>query len=195
MTATALKTSVCKHVLVSVGLFLRDKRLDEDEKDEPTRSRAGHTMAHGPAIAPASRKELALVNTKVVLELSHNLVRKGDILAAVVGPPGVQAVGGDKDGAVAGKGPQAVEAAVGHVIHGSVAPVVSEDDPVGLVGVVVAGELENVLSLLAVDRHGLRARRCRRPAAAGRGCLDGLDGGQEGYHESRNGNHVCLIRS
>lgn len=165
------------------------------KKDEPTRPRAGYTVAHSPAVAPARRKELALVDTKVVLEQSHNLVREGDVFAAAVGPPGVQTVGGDKDGAVASQRPQAVEAAVRYVVHGSVTPVVSEDNPMGLAAVVVAGQLEDVLPLLAVDRHGLSARRWGRLAAAGRGSLDSLDGSQEGQSESRKGKHVFLIRN
>ena len=137
-------------------------------------------MAHGPAIAPARREELALVDAEVILEHRHNLVRKGDVFAAVVRPPGVQAVWGDKDGAVPRKRPKAVEAAVRHVVHGAVTPVVANDNTVSLVAVVACGQLEDVLPLLAVDCHGLCARRRGRLAAAGRGSVDRLEGAQEG---------------
>lgn len=74
-------------------------------KDELTRPRAGYTVAHRTAVAPARRKELTLIHTKIVFQQSHNLVGKGDVFAAAVGPPFVQAIGGDKDGAVASQRP------------------------------------------------------------------------------------------
>jgi hypothetical protein len=97
---------------------------------------------------------LTLINAEVVLKQSYNLVREGNVFAAVVGSPGIQAIRGDKDGAVASQRPQPVEITARYVVHGSVAPVISEDNPVSLVGVVVAGQLEDVLPLLAVDHHG-----------------------------------------
>jgi hypothetical protein len=152
-------------------------------------------MAHRTAVAPPRGEELALVNAEVVLQHGHDLVREGDVLAAVVGPAGVEAVGRHEDGAVAGPGLQVVEAAAGHVVHVSVTPVVSDDDSMSLVAIVVVGQLEDVLSLLAVDCHGLGAGGWRCFAAAGRGRLDGLDGSQKGQSESGDGDHVVEHRA
>lgn len=147
-------------------------------------------MAHRTAVAPAGGEELALVHAEVVLEHGNDLVGEGDVLATVVGPAGVQAVGGNKDGAVTGQLTEAVEATVGNIVHGAITPVVANDDAVLLVAVVVVGQLEDVLSLPAVDGHGLGARgRGRLAAAEGLG-LDRLDGGEKGEGEGAEGDHV-----
>lgn len=155
-----------------------------------TRTRAGSAVTHGTAVTPAGSKELALVNAEVVLEHSNNLVGEGDILATVVGPTGVQAVGGNKDGAVTGQLTKTIEATAGNIVHGAITPVVSNDDTVLLVAVVVVGQLEDVLSLPAVDGHGLGARGRGRLAAAGGLGLDRLGGGEEGESEGADGDHV-----
>jgi hypothetical protein len=137
-------------------------------------------VAHGPAVAPACGEELALVDAEVVLEHGHELVSEGNVFTTAVGPAGVQAVGGNEDGAVTGEGPQAVEAAASNVVHGPITPVVSKDNTVGFAGVIVVGKLENVLPLLAVNVNGLSARRRGVLATAGRGRLDGLSRRQKG---------------
>lgn len=68
---------------------------------------------------------------------------------------------------------------------------VADDQAVGLVGVVVARQLQDVVALLAVDgQGGLARRRGGRLAAAGRGRFSRLESAEKGDGEgSPGGNH------
>lgn len=123
-------------------------------------------MGHGSSVGPASSKDLLLINAKVLLGEVEHLIGEGDILTTLVGPSGVKTVGGNEDGRVTSKTLKTVEATLGDVVHVTITPVVTEDKTVRLVGVVVVGNLEDVLSVLAVDLHVLAATAGRLLATA-----------------------------
>jgi hypothetical protein len=147
--------------------------------------RARERVAHGAAVAEARAEAPVLVDAEVVFDGGDDGAEEGDVLAALVGPAVVEAVGDDEDGA--GRVVDEVgQAVVGHVAAlpgddlGGVAAegVEGEDEPVRVVVVVVGREPDEVLALLAVDGHaerggGATAVDEARGLAAARGRADG----------------------
>jgi len=123
-------------------------------------------VAHSTTVAESGSEYLLLINAEVLLGKSKHLVSEGDILAALVSPASVETVGGDEDGRVASQAAKTVVIALDDVAHVSAEPVVAEDEAVGLVVLVVVGQLEGVLAVLAVDLHGLDAAGGRLLATA-----------------------------
>lgn len=123
-------------------------------------------MAHGTTIAESGSENLLLINAEVLLGKSKHLISEGDILTTLVGPASVETVGGDEDGRVASQVAKTIVTALDNVAHVSAEPVVAEDETVGLVVLVVVGQLEGVLAILAVDLHGLDAAGGRLLATA-----------------------------
>lgn len=112
-------------------------------------------MAHGTTVTEASSENLLLINAEVLLGKSKHLISEGDVLTTLVSPASVKTVGGDEDGRVASQVAKAIVTALDDVAHISAAPVVAEDETVGLIVLVVVGQLEGVLAVLAVDLQGL----------------------------------------
>ena len=145
-------------------------------------TRARPRVRHGSAVAEAGGETQRLLNAKIVLNGAHHVVDKGDVLASLVAPPLVQTVGRDEDRAVvachqrrqAVKG-QSATATVGNLLGVTTEGMEGEDETVGLAGVVVVGKADNVLSLLAIDRHRVLAVADRRrlSAAGGAGTQNG----------------------
>lgn len=123
-------------------------------------------MAHGTTVAEASSKDLLLINAEVLLGKSKHLISEGDILTTLVRPASVETVGSNEDGGVASQVAKTVVTALDDVAHVSAEPVVPEDETMGLVVLVVVGQLEGVLAVLAVDLHGLDAAGGRLLATA-----------------------------
>lgn len=123
-------------------------------------------MAHGTTVTEASSENLLLINAEVLLGKSKHLISKGDILTTLVSPASVETVGSDKDGRVASQVAKAIVTALDDIAHVSAEPVVAEDETVGLVVLVVVGQLEGVLAVLAVDLQGLDAAGGRLLATA-----------------------------
>lgn len=133
---------------------------------ELTGSRTSDTVAHGSSVTPSSGKDLLLFNTEVLLGKVEHLISELDVLATLVGPASVETVGGNEDGGVGSETLKTVEATLGNVVHVAITPVVAKDKSVGLVGVVVPGNLEDELTVLAVDLHVLGAALGRSFATA-----------------------------
>lgn len=123
-------------------------------------------MAHGTTIAESGSENLLLINAEVLLGKSKHLISEGNILTTLVSPASVETVGSDEDGRVASQVAKTIVTALYNVAHVSAEPVVAEDETVGLVVLVVVGQLEGVLAVLAVDLHGLDAAGGRLLATA-----------------------------
>lgn len=123
-------------------------------------------MAHGTTIAESGSENLLLINAEILLGKSKHLISEGDVLTTLVSPASVETVGGDEDGRVASQVAKTIVTALDNVAHVSAEPVVAEDETVGLVVLVVVGQLEGVLAILAVDLHGLDAAGGRLLATA-----------------------------
>lgn len=114
-------------------------------------------MAHGSSVTPSSSKDLLLLNAEVGLGKGEDLISELDVLATLVSPASVKTVGGNEDGRGRGGSEtlETVEAALSNIVHVAITPVVAKDKSVGLVGLVVLGNLKDVFTVLAVDLHGL----------------------------------------
>lgn len=160
-----------------------DAAAEDADGAEGAGAGAGQRVAHAAAPAEARGEAGGLVDAEVGLDLLDDGVDEGDVLAAVVGPAGVAAVGSDEDGAALGASRQPVPGldtrAVDDVVHVAAAPVEAKDELMGFARVVSLGHLEDVFAIIdvvdAVGQGGLFA------ATGGVGCMGG---GEEAQGES-----------
>lgn len=121
---------------------------------------AGPGKGDGAAVREAGREALRRLDAQVRLDGPHHVVDEGDVLTALVGPSGVETVGGDEDGRVVRQRGQAVPGegaalALGDLLGVAAKGVEGEDELVGLVVVVLVRQADYVLTLLAVDVCGV----------------------------------------
>jgi len=116
---------------------------------------AGESKGHGAAVAEASREAEARFYAEVGFDGLDELVEEGDVLAALVAPAGVEAVGHDKDGRVVGNGVKSIVGqgaaavgvlAVGNLLGAAAELMPGEDKTVGVLLVVAVRELDDVLA-------------------------------------------------
>jgi len=169
--ACAVLVVVC-HRLGAARAAGEDGRRQNRHGAHVVGARARPRVGHRAAVGEAGGKAQRLLNAEVGFDGSHDAVDEADVLAAAVGPAVADAVRGDEDGAVVARHErgQAVvgegaAATVGDLLVVTAESVEGEDEAVGLVGVIVVGETNNVLSVLPVDVGGVL------PAVADRGCL------------------------
>lgn len=119
---------------------------------------AGEGVGHAATKAEACREARSRVDAEVSLELLDDGVNEGDVLATLVGPAVVEAIGGNEDGAAGSAGFQAVPGldavAVGNIGHATAAPVQAEYQVVGVAVVVVFGHQERVLAAVEIVDAG-----------------------------------------
>jgi hypothetical protein len=164
-------------------------------------SRASEGVGHGAAEAEAGGEAQVGVDAEVGLDCLEHLVEEGYVLAVLVGPASVETIGNDEDGRVVGNGFEAVirqrattgdVLAVDNFLRTAAARVPGEDEAVGVVLVVVVGDVEDVVAVLPVDLHRvLLVGQCLGFAAArGVCCEDGRHCGQEEAHGREETMHV-----
>lgn len=136
------------------------------EGGELTGKRASSAVTHCTTITETGGKDVLLVDTKLVIQLSQHGLGKGNIFTSVISPTSVEAIGSNKDGRVLRLLLQTVISSTNNIAHVSIEPVVADDKLVLGVGVVVLGDGKGVLSLSAVDADLLDAARGRVLAAS-----------------------------
>lgn len=137
---------------------------DDGDSTDHGRSGTGDSIGHGAAVAEPSGEPLGGLHAEIGFDSLDELIEEGDVLAALVGPAGVETVGDDKDGGVVGESVEAVVRegaalvdvlAVDDLLGAAAELVPGEDELVGKVVVVAVGDLHDVLALLAVDGDGV----------------------------------------
>jgi len=186
--------SVVGHGRVAAAAAAQDGTGNDGDGADHGRAGAGDGVRHGAAVAEAGREAQRRLDAQGVLDGRDHLVEEGDVLAVLVAPARVEALRDHEDGVVVGvEGGEAVvgegTAAVGVLalddLLGAAAELVpGEDEAVGLVAVVVVGQLDHVLALLVVDveRVGAAGLVAWALAAAGRPGRRG-DGGEDPQEE------------
>jgi hypothetical protein len=112
---------------------------------EFTSARAGDGVGHACAVGETSGEAGCLVDTKVGLDLLDDGVDESNVGTTCVGPASVDAVGCDEDSGALGESlktvPWSNAVAIDDIVHGTAAPVETEDQAVRVAGVVVVGNL------------------------------------------------------
>lgn len=112
-----------------------------------------HCEGHHAAVTPSQRENPIFVDAQRVPELVEHRPQKVHIAAAVIRPPiGTRcAVGRHEDGGAIREAFQTVILLIGDVVGASTAPVPSEYQSVGVVHIVITGDIEDVFAIQPVD--------------------------------------------
>jgi phage terminase large subunit-like protein len=141
--------------------------------------------AHSATVGETKREAEVLVDAEVVLDCLADCVEEGDVFAIGVAPALVESIRSHEDGTLLCKSLEAVVWGAPAVdrVHVTTQPVQTEDEFVGLGVVVVGGDSDDPLALLAVDGHSLGTtfQGWRFPAA----CCTGIDTLQQGAKEEQ----------
>ena len=159
---------VCDGIVAAVAPAELRSFVDRDPTED-LRAGTRDCVAHAAAVAETHGEEVRRVDTVVVLDQLDHVVDEGQVLSAGVRPAGVEPIGRDEDRAVVR---QFLKSVVGHdvpirsaavdFLGVAAIPVKPEDQPVGVVLVVVVGKPHGEAPAAALNRDVAALDRCLR---------------------------------